>query len=104
MFGLPTFIENNPIPFDRMNWTLIGCEVRCKRVVSGQDNIEILNESDFCFALWPMVFGGCERAVEMSVNEALASSPPPRVAGEGLAAQSLKPNYPVALSFILAID
>ena len=33
--GVPTFIENNPIPGDRMNWTLFGCEVSCKRVVRG---------------------------------------------------------------------
>jgi hypothetical protein len=63
MYGLPTFVEDDPEPCSPMNYTLLCCEVGRKGVVSCQDNIRIFNNSDIGLALWAVIFGSLERAV-----------------------------------------
>lgn len=63
MRELPTFVENDPVPCDFMDWTLFSRKVSRKRVVSSQDNIRVFNLSDFCLALLTVIFSAFERAV-----------------------------------------
>lgn len=66
MRGLHTFVENNPEPYNFMDWALLRCEVNRERVVSCQNNIGISNDSGYSLALVPVIFYGFDGAVQMS--------------------------------------